>query len=75
MRRLMPSRMDLLIFAALAVVCAGIVSSSESTDVGLSLMSIPVFITGSLLGMLRSGHLASLGKIPSGAAAESSDQP
>jgi hypothetical protein len=59
MRQNLPGRTDLAIFGVLALVCAAIVSNTSSYDVGLSLLSIPLFICAALLGMFRCGHLKS----------------
>ena len=64
MKRLLPDRTQLAIFAALAVVCAGVVSSTSARDIGLSLMSIPLFVACAILGMRRSGQWGDLGKTP-----------
>jgi hypothetical protein len=57
MRKNLPGSTELMIFAALAVICAGVVSSSAVQDLGLSLLSIPVFIGAALWGMFRTGQL------------------
>jgi hypothetical protein len=65
MKRLLPDWTELAIFAALAVVCAGVVSLASARDLGLSLVSIPLFIACSIMGMRRSGqwgYLSSLDK-------------
>jgi hypothetical protein len=57
MLKFLPNRIEVVIFAAAAVLCAAIVINIGIPDVGLSLLSIPVFISAALLGMFRSGHL------------------
>ena len=57
MKRLLPDRVELAIFAAVAVIGAGVVSSVTSAqDIGLSLTAIPIFVAASIMGMRRSGQ-------------------
>ena len=56
MRRLLPDRTELAVFAVLALVCATIVTQTGIQDLGLSLMSIPLFVFSAILGMKRSGQ-------------------
>jgi len=57
MKKFLPGRTEVLIFLAAALICAGIVQTSEVYDLSLSLLSIPVFICAALMGMHRSGFL------------------
>ena len=56
MRRLLPSRVELLIFAALAVVCAAIVASfhPQQTDLGFAGFAAPIFLFAAVMGLRRS---------------------
>ena len=56
MRRLLPSRIELLIFAALAVLCAGVVSvfKVNAHDLGLAAMGGPIFLVAAVMGLRRS---------------------
>ncbi len=54
MKRLLPSRTELAILTTAAILCAAIAGSSESRDVILSLMAIPLFIVSALMGLRRS---------------------
>ena len=56
-KKLLPGRTEVIIFLAAALICAGIVQYSQAVDVGMSLLSIPVFICAALMGMHRSGFL------------------
>lgn len=56
MRRLLPDRVELAVFAVLALICATIVLQTGIRDLGLSLMSIPVFVVSAIMGMKRSGQ-------------------
>ena len=47
----LPDRATLMFFAVLAVICAAIVMRLQSTDVGLSLLSMPVFFVAAVLGL------------------------
>ncbi len=57
MRRLLPSKVETAIFAALAVICALIVMSGGAPDVRLALLSMPVFIAAAIMGMRRNQRL------------------
>lgn len=56
MRRLLPSRTELFIFAALAVVCTGVVSlfQHNSSDLGFAALAGPIFLFAACLGLRRS---------------------
>lgn len=56
MRRLLPSRVELFIFAALAVVLAGIVTQIQPGrhDLGTAALVVPTFIFAAILGLRRS---------------------
>ena len=56
MRRLLPSRIELMIFAALAVLCAGIVSVFQVNmhDLGMAALGGPVFLVAAVMGLRRS---------------------
>ncbi len=53
MRRLLPSKAEILFFGAAAIICAVIASLVDAPEVGLAALSIPVFIAASLLGFQR----------------------
>ncbi|WP_428937431.1 hypothetical protein [Fontivita pretiosa] len=57
MRRYLPGRAELAMFAVLSVICAGIVAGIGAHDAGLSLLSFPLFIFGGVLGLWKSGRL------------------
>jgi hypothetical protein len=56
MRRLLPSRVELAIFAALAVVCTGVVSTFRpgEHDLGLAALAAPIFLIAAVMGLRRS---------------------
>jgi len=56
MKRLFPSVKVAGVFAVLAVICATLVTriSSNSHDLGLAALSMPVFVFGAVLGLRRS---------------------
>jgi len=56
MRRLLPSRTEIAIFAALAVVFAALVSFFQpgSHDIGFAAMAGPVFLIAACMGLRRS---------------------
>jgi hypothetical protein len=57
MRRLLPSKTETAIFAALAIICAVIVSMGGAPDVRLALLSMPVFLAAALMGLRRNQRL------------------
>jgi len=60
MTRLLPGKSLLAVFAVVAILCAVFVSQFNKIDLGLSAMSIPLFIFSALLGMRRNSELANL---------------
>jgi len=57
MKRLLPDGVELMIFAILAIVCTGIVAWMPARDLGMSALSVPIFIASAMMGMRRSGQL------------------
>jgi hypothetical protein len=53
-----PGRVELAVFAVLALLCAAIVHSVGAKEAGLSLLSFPVFIFSAMLGLWKSGRLS-----------------
>jgi len=56
MRRLLPSRVELAIFATLAVICAAVVALFQPTthDLGFAALGGPIFLFAACLGLRRS---------------------
>jgi hypothetical protein len=56
MRRLLPSRVELAIFATLAVICAALVALFQPSthDLGFAAMAGPIFLFAACLGLRRS---------------------
>ncbi len=50
--------MELMIFLAMAVVCTGIVAAAPKIDLALALLSVPLFITCAVMGLMRNWKLA-----------------
>jgi hypothetical protein len=57
MRRYFPGRVELLVFAILAVICGAVVAGFESPDAALSLLAFPVFVFAAVLELWKSGRL------------------
>ena len=55
--RYLPGRVELVLFAILAVICAAIVSSMAAHDTGLSVLAFPVFLFSAIWGLWKSGRL------------------
>lgn len=56
MRRLLPSRVEVAIFATLAVICAAVVAlfQPNTHDLGFAAMAGPIFLFAACLGLRRS---------------------
>ena len=56
MRRLLPSRVELAIFATLAVICTGVVAGfhQNAHDLGMAALAGPVFLVSAIMGLRRS---------------------
>jgi hypothetical protein len=56
MRRLLPSRVELAIFAVLALICAALVAlfQPNTHDLGFAALAGPVFLFAAVLGLRRS---------------------
>jgi hypothetical protein len=57
MRKLLPGWNEILIFAAMAVVCTAIVQFMPAPDLGLAMMAFPVFVISAVIGLWKSGRL------------------
>ena len=57
MKRYLPGRIELFLFAILAIVCSLVVANFEARDAGLSLLAFPLFIFAAMLGLWKSGRL------------------
>jgi hypothetical protein len=55
MRRLLPSRVEVAIFATLAVLCTGVVGAFAPTtsDLRFAALACPVFLTAAMMGLRR----------------------
>lgn len=57
MKRYLPGRVELMIFAVLAVICAIIAFSAHARDEAMSMLAFPIFIFAAVLGLWKSGRL------------------
>jgi len=57
MKRCFPGGMELLVFAALAMICATIAGSATAQDTALSLLAFPLILVAALMGLWRAGRL------------------
>ena len=72
MKSLLPSRTELAILGALAVVCTGIMGvGAIPHDLMLPLLSMPVFVIAAVMGLRRSPQWAD----PAGEKGAGTDQP
>jgi hypothetical protein len=56
MRRLLPSRTEIAIFATLAILCAALVGAFQPTtsDLRFAALACPVFLIAAVMGLRRS---------------------
>ena len=56
MRRLLPSRVEIAIFATLALICAALVAMFQPNthDLGFAAMAGPIFLVAACMGLRRS---------------------
>jgi hypothetical protein len=56
MRRLLPSRVEVAIFATLAILCSAIVATFQPTtsDLRFAALACPVFLVAAVMGLRRS---------------------
>lgn len=60
MKHYLPGRIELSLFAVLAVISAAIVASFDAHDAGISLLAFPIFIFAAIMGLWKSGRLRSV---------------
>ena len=54
----LPGRIELAVFAVLAVLCVGIIQAIGETGTGLFFLTFPVFTFSAILGLWKSGRLS-----------------
>jgi hypothetical protein len=54
----LPGKIELSVFAVIAIIAAIIVASSRVHDLGLAALAIPIFIGAAIAGMARSGQFS-----------------
>ena len=57
MIRFLPGRVELAIFAVLAVICAIVAFSANQRDEVMSLLAFPVFVFAAVMGLWKSGRM------------------
>ena len=62
MKNRLPGRQEAFVFIVLSLICAAIVQVSGKYDVGLAVLSAPLFLVAALMGLRRA---SSPGSIPS----------
>ena len=58
MKHLLPGKTELMIFLTMAVLCTGVVALTPKLDLGLAMLSVPVFIASAVMGLRRNWKLA-----------------
>jgi uncharacterized membrane protein len=58
MKHLLPGWIELSVFAAAAVILAGLSYTAKSTDLYMAAFSVPLFIVAAVLGMRRNERFA-----------------
>ena len=59
MKNRMPRRQELIVLAAISIICAAILGISGRYDVGLAVLGAPLFLVAALMGLRRSGEAES----------------
>ena len=54
----LPGRIELAVFAVMAVLCVGIMQVIGETGAGLFFLTFPVFTFSAILGLWKSGRLS-----------------
>lgn len=57
MKRYLPGRVEVSIFAVLAVVCAVVAFMATKTDQAMSMLAFPIFVFAAVMGLWKSGRL------------------
>jgi hypothetical protein len=57
MKRYLPGRAELLVFAVVALIAALVASNAAARDAAMSLMAFPIFIGAAVTGLWKSGRL------------------
>ncbi len=57
MKRLLPTRTELMILSSMALGCAALASGVFKPDIALAIGAMPLFVASCLLGMRRNGQL------------------
>jgi len=57
MKRYLPGRVELMIFATLAIVCAIIAFMANARDEMMSMLAFPIFVFAAVMGLWKSGRL------------------
>jgi hypothetical protein len=57
MKRYLPGRVELCIFAVLAVVCAVVAFGANARDEAMSVLAFPIFVFAAVMGLWKSGRL------------------
>jgi hypothetical protein len=52
-----PGRVELAVFAVLALICSSLVHVYGEKEAGLSILAFPVFVGCAMLGLWKSGRL------------------
>ena len=57
MKRYLPGRVELMIFATLAIVCAIVAFMASARDEAMSMLAFPIFVFAAVMGLWKSGRL------------------
>ena len=57
---LLPGKMELVIFLAVAAICAALANLAPKLDLAMAALSVPIFIAAGIMGLRRSWQLAEI---------------
>jgi hypothetical protein len=60
MKKVIPGRVELSVLFVLAMICTAVVACCSAVDVAMAGMSVPLFLTGALLGLRKNAKLQAL---------------
>ena len=55
---LLPGKTELVIFLAVAAICAALVNLAPKLDLAMAALSVPIFIAAGLMGLRRNWQMA-----------------
>lgn len=60
MKNLIPGKVELAVLFVVALVCTAVVAVSPVFDLAMAVSAVPLFMTGSILGLRKNAKIAAL---------------